>query len=57
MKEPATTTYEVVAQTDGPGTPRRVVVSTKDRDYAEAILEQFREASVPVRLEELRLRK
>jgi hypothetical protein len=32
-------------------------IDTPDKDYAEATVEQFREAGVPVRLEELRLRK
>jgi hypothetical protein len=47
----AGTTYEVLAQTDGPGRAWWVVLRTDDRAYAEATVEQFKEADVPVRLE------
>ncbi|GLS36504.1 hypothetical protein GCM10010869_20930 [Mesorhizobium tianshanense] len=45
-------TYQVVAAVDGRGKPWRVVLSTADREYAVATLEQFKEAGVPVPLDE-----
>jgi hypothetical protein len=42
--------FVVVAQTDGPGTRWRVVLRTPDKAYAQATLEQFREAGVSVRV-------
>ena len=44
--------YYVLAQVDGPGTLYRQVLATSDRAYAEATVAQFREAGVPVRLDE-----
>jgi hypothetical protein len=43
--------YEVIAETDGPGTFWRVILRTTDEAHAEATVEQFREAGVPVRIE------
>jgi hypothetical protein len=43
--------HNVYAQFDGKGTPFRVVLTTSDKDYADATEQQFREAGVPVRIE------
>ncbi|HWK66103.1 MAG TPA: hypothetical protein VNS34_14265 [Rhizobiaceae bacterium] len=45
--------FHVVAQVNGPGTPWETVLTTADRQYATTKMEQFREAGVEVRLQEV----
>ena len=52
MTTEKTMSYYVLAAVDGRGKPWRNVLSTGDRAYAEATVEQFKEAGVPVRLDE-----
>ena len=45
--------FRVMAQLHGPDTRYHQVEWTTKRDYAETLVEQFRDANVPVRLEEI----